>query len=317
MASIGLVLGAGGLAGAAWHGAVLAALSDAGWDAREADLVVGTSAGSGVSAVLRLGIPPSDLIAGPLGRPMSDVGAAHAARAGGRIELPGPVVGGRIPVPSAPHLALRALTRPWRFRPGVAITGMLPVGRVPTAVIGDRIRRTHDEPWPEQPTWICAVRLRDGQRVVFGRDLHDVHLATAVEASSAIPGYFEPVVHDGESYVDGGVHSPTNADLLAGLGFALVVVSSPMSATRDALRRTRLPNGRSLHAATLSREVQAIRAQGTPVLVLQPGPDVVDAVGPDAMDPSRRRDVAVVTHETVTEHLRSDRVAERLDILRS
>ena len=317
MASIGLVLGAGGMAGAAWHGAVLAALAEAGWDARDADLVVGTSAGSSMAAVLRLGIPPTDLMAGPLGRPMSDEGTAHAARAGGPVELPAPQVGGRVPRPAAPHLTLRAIARPWRLRPGVAVTGMLPVGRVPTTVLGDRIRRTHDEPWPDQPTWICAVRLRDGQRVVFGRDVDDAHLATAVEASSAIPGYFEPVAHAGETYVDGGVHSPTNADLLAGLGFDMVVVSSPMSATREALRRTRWPNGRTLHTGTLAREVRAVRARGTPVLVLQPGPEVVDAVGPNSMDPSRRRDIALVTHETVTEHLRSARVAERLAILRS
>lgn len=197
------------------------------------------------------------------------------------------------------------------------MTGMLPQGRVPTAVIGDRIRRTHDEPWPARPTWICAVRMRDGRRVVFGRDVADAHLATAVEASSAIPGFFEPVEHDGEAYVDGGVHSPTNAELTAGLGFDIVVVSSPMSATRDALRRPRWSGGRRLHAATLAREVRAVRAGGTPVLVLQPGPEVVDAVGPNAMDPSRRHAVAEVAHETVGAHLRNPALAGRLELLRS
>jgi predicted acylesterase/phospholipase RssA len=44
---IALVLGAGGVAGGAFHAGALAALHDAlGWDARSADLVVGTSAGS-------------------------------------------------------------------------------------------------------------------------------------------------------------------------------------------------------------------------------------------------------------------------------
>lgn len=316
MTSVGLVLGAGGVAGAAWHAAVLAALAEQGWDARTADLVVGTSAGSGMAAVLRLGVPPADLLAGPLGQPMSDIGAAHAERAGGPVRIPSPPVGGRIPRPASPQLALRALASPGRFRPMVAMAGLLPHGRVPTAVLGDRIRRTHDEPWPEQPTWICAVRLADGRRVVFGRDVDHVHLATAVEASSAIPGYFEPVDHDGDAYVDGGIHSPTNADLLARLGFDLVVVSSPMSATRAALRRPRWSGARALHAATLAREVQAVRGAGTPVLVLQPGPEVVDAVGPNAMDPSRRRDVARIAHETVTAHLRSERVASRLELLR-
>lgn len=317
MASVGLVLGAGGIAGAAWHAAVLAALADAGWDARDADLVVGTSAGSSMAAVLRLGVPPADLLAGYLGRPMSEVGVAHAGRAGGPLRIPPPVVSGRVPWPSAPHLALRAITRPGRVRPLVAMTGLLPQGRVPTAVLGDRIRRTHDEPWPARPTWICAVRTRDGRRVVFGRDIHDAHLATAVEASSAIPGFFEPVEHDGETYVDGGVHSPTNAEVTAGLGFDIVVVSSPMSATFGALRRRRWSGGRALHRATLGREVRTVRAAGTPVLVLQPGPEVVDAVGPNAMDPGRRRAVAEIAHETVAAHLRNPAVARRLALLRS
>jgi len=44
---VGLVLGAGGIAGGAFHAGVLAALEEAtGWDPRRAALVVGTSAGS-------------------------------------------------------------------------------------------------------------------------------------------------------------------------------------------------------------------------------------------------------------------------------
>ncbi|MDX5400598.1 MAG: patatin-like phospholipase family protein, partial [Actinomycetes bacterium] len=79
MASVGLVLGGGGVAGAAWHGAVLAALAEAGWDARDADLVVGTAAGASVAATLRAGVPPAAMVARALGRPTSD---EHAERLG-------------------------------------------------------------------------------------------------------------------------------------------------------------------------------------------------------------------------------------------
>lgn len=313
MVSVALVLGGGGIAGAAWHGAVLAALDEVGWDPRRADLVVGTSAGSNVAAVLRLGVPPADLLAGPLGRPLSLEGAAHAARAGGPMDLPAPRLALARPV--APRLALRALSRPWRFNPLLAMAGLLPTGHVPTAVIGDRIRATHDDLWPDRPTWICAVRMPEGRLVVFGRDV-EADLATAVEASSAIPGYFAPVVHDGATYVDGGVHSPTNADLVAGLGFDAVVVSSPMSGTSAALRG-RWTGARPLHAARLAREVRALRRDGTPVLVLQPGPEVVEAVGADSMDPSRRRRIAEVAHHTVRAHLSSPQLTERVALLRS
>jgi NTE family protein len=314
MVSVALVLGGGGIAGAAWHGAVLAALQETGWDARGADLVVGTSAGSNVAAVLRLGVPPSDLVAGPLGRPLSPEGAAHAARAGGPMDLPAPRFALARPV--ALRLALRALTRPWRFNPLLAMAGLLPTGQVPTAAIGDRIRATHHDPWPDRPTWICAVRMPEGRRTVFGRDVDDADLATAVEASSAIPGYFAPVAHGDATYVDGGVHSPTNADLVAGLGFDLVVVSSPMSGTRAALRG-RWTGARPLHAATLAREVAAVRRDGTEVLVLQPGPEVVEAVGPNSMDPSRRRRIAQVSLETARAHLSGPNLAKRLELLRS
>ena len=85
--------------------------------------------------------------------------------------------------------------------------------------------------------WINAVRLETGRRVTFGRDLRvTTDVATAVAASCAIPGFFAPVAVDGVRYVDGGVHSPTNADLVAGLELDLVVVSSPMSMARRGVR---------------------------------------------------------------------------------
>ena len=47
MTAVGLVLGSGGLHGAAQHAGALAALVEAtGWDPRTADVVVGTSAGA-------------------------------------------------------------------------------------------------------------------------------------------------------------------------------------------------------------------------------------------------------------------------------
>ena len=314
-ASVGLVLGAGGVAGAAWHAGALAALADVGWDARAADLMIGTSAGSGTASILRLDVPPSDLLAGALGEPMGPVGAGYAEKAGPPVAIPSPEIGGRIPLPASPAMALRSLAAPWRLRPMKLAAGLLPPGRASTAFIGDRIRRTHEEPWPERPTWICAVRLADGERVVFGRDVDDAHIATAVEASSAIPAFFAPVEHDGHLYVDGGAHSPTNADLVADLGFDVVVVSSPMSGTADAIRRLKWTGGRFLHRQTLDREVAAVRDADTPVLVLQPDADVVDTIGPNAMDPSRRADVDRAAYDSVTAHLASGAADDRLALL--
>ncbi len=54
---IGLVLGAGGSAGVAYHGAILGALEEATqWDPRTADIIVGTSAGAITGSMLRAGV---------------------------------------------------------------------------------------------------------------------------------------------------------------------------------------------------------------------------------------------------------------------
>jgi len=76
MARIGLVLGAGGIVGHAFHAGVLAALAEVtGWDPREAEVVVGTSAGSVVGALLRAGMSAEDHYARLTGAPLSAAGA--------------------------------------------------------------------------------------------------------------------------------------------------------------------------------------------------------------------------------------------------
>src|SRR6202034_136328 len=75
--TVGLVLGAGGVVGQAYQAGVLAALErEAGWDARDADIIVGTSAGSVTGAALRVGVPATDLAAAMFGVPTSRKGGA-------------------------------------------------------------------------------------------------------------------------------------------------------------------------------------------------------------------------------------------------
>src|SRR5947208_10526296 len=58
-----LVLAGGGAAGNAWELGLIAGLSDAGVDVTEADLIIGTSAGSTVAAQITSGTQPGDLYA--------------------------------------------------------------------------------------------------------------------------------------------------------------------------------------------------------------------------------------------------------------
>src|SRR5580692_1368284 len=101
--SIGLVLGAGGVVGQAYHAGTLAALEQVkGWDPREASIIVGTSAGSVTATLLRVGVPASDLAATETGETLSEEGAELLERI--------------MPDPSTPlpHPTLLDLFRPWR-----------------------------------------------------------------------------------------------------------------------------------------------------------------------------------------------------------
>ena len=59
---VGLVLGGGGAVGLAYHAAALAALEhELEWDPRDAEVIVGTSAGAVIAALLRRGVSAADL----------------------------------------------------------------------------------------------------------------------------------------------------------------------------------------------------------------------------------------------------------------
>ena len=168
-------------------------------------------------------------------------------------------------------------------------------GRVPSRGFRpDRARRRELAPalftgWPDAPLWINAVELDTGRRVTFGRDIaHAPDVADAVAASCAIPAFFAPVVIDGVRYVDGGVHSPTNADLVAGLGLDLVIVSSPMSVAAAGFRMAPDQPARRLARYALGREVARVRRSGTPVLTFQPTDTDLAVMGLNAMEESRR-----------------------------
>ncbi len=311
MTTFGLVLGAGGVVGSAYHAGTLTALAEAGVDARDATLIVGTSAGSGTGAVIRAGFPPADLTDRLLGRPVSAEAAAIVERSGGPPVIPlRPRPFSRHPVPSSLGMAIRS----WRH-PAKVMTGLMPRGTVPTAVIAESVDRLYGEvPWPEDPLWVCAVRLDDGELRVFGRDDVEAPVGTAVRASSAIPGFFEPVVHAGSSYVDGGLRSPTNADLLAELALAAVIIVSPMSATSGGQRAAGL-SARPIHSRRLSSEVATLRSHGVEVITVQPTAVDVTVMGRNAMDADRRAPTAEQALTSARARFAEPRIAELLAAL--
>jgi NTE family protein len=192
---------------------------------------------------------------------------------------------------SAPGALVRAALRPWTARPGALAAAALPEGRISTDVVSAGLRPLFDA-WPEAPLWINAVELDSGRRVTFTGGLGvEVDVATAVAASCAIPAFFAPVTIQGVRYVDGAAHSPTNADLVAGIGLDLVVISSPMSIAARTPRLATDEPFRRLARLVLAREANRIRRAGTPVLTFQPTGRDLTAMGSNNMDTSRRANV--------------------------
>ncbi len=311
MTRVGLVLGAGGLTGQAFHLGALTALADTGFDGRTADVLVGTSAGSLVAAALAAGLSVADQCALLFGQALSADGErlrADRRSAAGRLPVPPaaqhprPAAGSRRR-PLAPAAVLSAVRRPRQTRPGSLLAGLLPPGRTGTEGISRPFQEVFGAAWPDGDLRICAVRTRDAQRVVFGRDTAaTVDVGTAVAASCAIPAYFRPVHAAGETYVDGGMHSPTNADVLVPDALDLVLVLSPLTLGPGAGRPRDLAL-RLLVGRYLAREVTRLRRGGARVVVLQPGARDLAALGTNPMAGSRARQVLEVVADSVRQRL--------------
>lgn len=285
---MGLVLGAGGVVGQAYHAGVLASMEhDLGWDPRTAEVIVGSSAGSLTGTLLRMGVPASDLASLLVDSPLSIDGAGVFEALGqDSMDLPGMTFGDVARPWRAPtaRLLARVARRPFAFRPGVAAATLLPKGRVDLMSKAVGLGEVLGE-WPEG-LWLCVTRRDDGGRVVLGRPgAPAASIVQAVAASCAIPTYFCPVEIDGVSYFDGGVHSPTSADVLRHEGLDLVVVVSPMSSAR------RLPviDGSLRWGAhrRLMAEVRRLEAAGTTVVRYEPDRRSVAAMGLNAMADDR------------------------------
>lgn len=290
MTRIGLVLGAGGLVGQAYHAGVLAALEhDYGWDPRSAEVIVGTSAGSITGSLLRSGVPASELAAWTVRAPLTDEGRLLEEMFGtSHPELepfrPLDMVLRRPSLPGA-RMVIHTLRRPHEFRPLRAAMSLVGPGRHDIVEQLSALGQT--DSWPSKDLWISAVRRSDGKHVVFGRDdAPDVPLHLAVASSCAVPGYFSPVRIGKHTYVDGGAHSPTGADLLKDRGLDLVIVVSPMSGPAPLPHD--LYGASRWHSARLAaREVRTLRKSGTPVVVFRPGKAEQEAMGNDFLSAER------------------------------
>jgi NTE family protein len=250
-----LVLGGGGVTGVAWELGLLAGLVEHGVDLTGADLLVGTSAGSVVSAQIATGVDIEERYAAQLADPTGELAAKLGPLTMARWALA--LVGARDPQKVRARmgaLALRTRTVPESERLAV-IAGRLPV---------------HE--WPERALKITAVDAHTGEFLVLDGDA-GVPLVEAVAASCAVPGVWAPVTTGGRRLIDGGMRSTANVDLAAGC--ARVAVLAPTTGGFSAATR-------------VAAQVAALRAAGARVVVASPDAAARRAIGRNVLDPARR-----------------------------
>jgi NTE family protein len=313
---VGLVLGAGGVLGGAWLvGALHAIASESGWDPGSAEYIVGTSAGSMIGALIACGVPPWFMVAHSAGEDFDGLTDArgHAAAAANRsagatfqLDRGGFTLG-----PGSWRLAAASLARPYRYSPMTVISGWLPRGLVSTEPLKDTVRRACAGDWAPHPNyWAMAVDYTTGRRVAFGRPgSPPAELPDAVAASCAIPGFYRAVEIDGRPYVDGGVYSTSNLDVLRAEPLDIVVALNPMSSLHVGAPRTvgeRLAFAMRQGAGRrLGSEAKRLRAAGIEVVLIQPTVHDLDVMGGNLMSSRRRHAVTEMAVRPVTEHLRA------------
>ncbi|MFF2051836.1 patatin-like phospholipase family protein [Leifsonia sp. NPDC058194] len=270
-----LVLGGGGSAGNAWLIGVIAGLHDGGLDVSDADLIVGTSAGS-TAALQITGAPPArlyaDIVDAPP-RPRPATGGAHR---------------GPIPVDhlarTAAIIAASTGLEDMRRRMGAGAVELLDAS---DGTWNDQWRATvatrlPSPDWPGRRILITAVDADTGEPVVFDR-ASGVSPVDAVAASCA--GGL-PFAIGERRYIDGGYRTNAeNADLAAGARRVLVL--SPFGG------RSRLPQE---WGAWLEAQLTELRARGSEVDTIYPDAASLAAFGDNMMDLATRIPAARAGH---------------------
>jgi NTE family protein len=253
-----VVLGGGGVTGVAWEVGLIHGLAELGVDLSQADLYVGTSAGSVVAAQITGGTPLSEMfdreVADTTGDRNASIGSGVLLRFVFSAVYPGGRQRGRAWLGRA---ALRSRTVPESERRAAIMT------------------RVRTDEWPATPLRIPAVAAETGEIEVFD-SASGVSLIDAVAASCAVPIVWPPMTVNGTRYIDGGVRSIANVDLARGNG--RVVAIAPATAS---VRRSDRP---AAQAAALGPDVRAE--------VVSPSAAALTAIGRNPLSPDRRADAA-------------------------
>ena len=277
-----LVLGGGGPVGIAWEAGLLAGLLEGGVDVREADYVLGTSAGSFVGSQVSSGRDMRKTCEAIIAEEARQASAAEVAQ-----PKPAADRAGDRPAGPAPMMTLMRLMQE-------AAEGKRPAQEVRRELGAFSLAaRTVDEAtfirsfgrslseggqWPARHFACTAVDTATGEFQVWDND-SGVGLAQAVASSCSVPGVYPPITINGKRWMDGGMRSGTNADLAVGHDRVMVVAVRIGGGDPEAQARSQ---------AALDRELDVLRKDGASVCLITPDDDSAAAFGANMMNPKVR-----------------------------
>ena len=246
-----LVLGGGGFVASSWITGLIIGMAESGVDVRDADVLIGTSAGARVALQLASGAALEEVFARQVGAGRHFAAAPEVGRQSGAIDMSRvqqevarakELGGSRAEILQRYGQLALALTGPER---GVVGATQLPV-----------------EGWPERPIQLIALNAETGIRRAFDQ-ASGITLADAVRATTASFGA-APVWFEGQPYIDGGYYSSDNADLAAGFEQVLVVaLKAPSWATR---------------LVSVEEGIAELRASGAEVELIQPDDEAMEVI---------------------------------------
>ena len=258
-----LVLGGGGVAGIAWTTGLLFGLSEQGVDLRDAELIVGTSAGAAVAAQLGSPLSLGELFQRQVDPALQTREITPGTHLLEQLEKALPLARALDRAESALHMGRWALAAPTVRE------------EERRSVIAERLP-CHS--WPERLLHIVAVDTASGETRVFDR-FSETPLIDAVSASCAVPGIWPPVTIDGCRYMDGGARSSDNADLAK--GYERIIILSPMGSRPD-----------EVVSYPLKEQIALLENAGAATYVIEPDKKSREAIGINPLLPETRRPAA-------------------------
>ncbi len=236
--NIGLAMAGGGPAGAIYEIGVIRALEEAieGLSFNDFSVYVGVSAGAFITANLANNITTDVMCRAIVGTDPDDhpfvpetfltPAFGEFARSASNIpqfifDAVRDYLGNR-----EDRTILKSLTRLSRAIP-VGLFDNRPIRRYLERIYtkGDR---TNDFNKLKTKLHVVTADLDSGDAVIFGKDRMDIPISQAVQASSALPGLYPPVLIDGRFYVDGVLLKTLHASTILDSGVDLAICINPI-----------------------------------------------------------------------------------------